>query len=277
MTTEPATPRTVRNSTTVMSSVVTVRRLAPAVTRARTRARCPPWHALGDRGHGFGAHGGEPVAAHELDEVAPVGPDVGERTRLPAEVGIDPPVVVVLGGEPVLQVVAVQQADRPDGPGGHTGAGLAPAGRSGRRRAPSPRRPAASAAAVRRRAVGARRRRAASRRPRACRPPGPPGQSRRAGGWGCRRGRRRRRGWRGSPRPSAKASLRAQGGGPRPGPVSGVEAATPTRRAPARRTARAWTSPMNPVPAMAARSGRPAVAAAGACVGQRSRSSPPRL
>ena len=48
-----------------------------------------------------------------------------------------------------------------------------------------------------------------------------------------------------------------RGGGRRPGPV-GLDAATPTRRAPARRTARAWTSPMNPAPATTARNGRPA-------------------
>ena len=37
------------------------------------------------------------------------------------------------------------------------------------------------------------------------------------------------------------------------GAASGVEAATPTSRAPASRAARAWTAPMNPVPAMPTR------------------------
>ena len=43
---------------------------------------------------------------------------------------------------------------------------------------------------------------------------------------------------------------------PRGGALSGEEAATPTRRAPASRADRAWTAPMNPVPAMATRTRR---------------------
>ena len=52
--------------------------------------------------------------------------------------------------------------------------------------------------------------------------------------------------------PSAAAASR---------PRSGEDAATPTRRAPARRADRAWTAPMNPVPAMATRTSPPDMSA----------------
>jgi hypothetical protein len=80
---------------------------------------------LGHGGHGDGAHGGQPVAGHELDEVAPVRADVGEGPRRTGQRRVDAPVVVVLGGQPVLQVAAVDQAQRPDPAGGHPGPGLA--------------------------------------------------------------------------------------------------------------------------------------------------------
>ena len=96
-------------------------------------------------------------------------PDVGERARRAAELLVDAPVVVGGMQQPVLQVAAVDQADRPALPGAaRARAPPAPWGSSDRRTAPrsrartrSPRR-----ASPRRRD---RRAPAASRRSRACR------------------------------------------------------------------------------------------------------------
>ena len=109
------------------------------------------------------------------------------------------------------------------------------------------RRRAASSARPRRRAP------AASRRRRACRPPARRAPAEGGDGWGCRCGRRRCRRPRPAPphrrrrdrRPARAAATAAR---------SGVEAATPEIRAPARRAERAWTRPMNPVPTMPTRS-----------------------
>ena len=66
--------------------------------------------ALGHRRHELRAHRGETVAGHELDEVAPVRADVGEGSGGAGQLGIDAPVVVLVGRQPVLQVAAVGEA-----------------------------------------------------------------------------------------------------------------------------------------------------------------------
>ena len=119
--------------------------------------------------------------------------------------------------------------------------------RTGRSRPGRSRRPARSAAAPR-----PRRPRAASRRRRACRPPAPPRRPGRGGGSACRRARRRRRAPRRAP-PRCRTRARRPGAARPRAERSGVDAATPTSRAPASRAARACTAPMNPVPAMPTR------------------------
>ena len=179
-------------------------------------------------------------------------PMSAKAREAPPSCRVDAPVVVLRAQQPVLQVAAVEQADRAGHAGPHALAGLA----HGRvvavdeRDAGDP-----SRRCRRRRSAPARRRRrarSASRRSRACRRPARPARAGRAGGWACRCARRPRR----APRPAARPCRRR--GRPR-GPSAarwprpGVEAATPTRRAPASRADRAWTAPMNPVPAMATR------------------------
>ena len=48
-------------------------------------------------------------AGDELDQIAPVRPDVRERARRAAQLGIDPPVVVLGAEQPILEVSAVDQ------------------------------------------------------------------------------------------------------------------------------------------------------------------------
>ncbi len=100
----------------------------PAACRPRPRrARRPPRRGPPSRCRRSGAllvhrarrgvEPHDPVAGDELDEVDEVRPDVGEGPRRAAERGVDPPVVVVRGGEPVLQVGAVH-AEQPTGVAG---------------------------------------------------------------------------------------------------------------------------------------------------------------
>ena len=121
----PWAPDSVRNSAVTASSVVTARRSPFADPVAANACACACDGALREDGRGLGAERGDPVAGDELDEVAPVRADVGEGARRAAEVGVDPPVVVVGRGEPVLQVAAVDQADRAERAGADAGARLA--------------------------------------------------------------------------------------------------------------------------------------------------------
>ena len=259
-----------------MSSVVTVRRLAPAATGAAKACGSVPTactrsgtavtasaHTAASRSphtNSTRSHQCEPMSANARD--------------CPAELGVDPPVVVVLGGEPVLQVAAVQQAHRPDGAGRHPGAGLADQrveavdeghGRDRARRVGGRHEAAGVAAST---ASGFSQTtclpaaRAAAARS-ACRWLGVQTWTTSTSGLVARTSA-----WsNASSAPRRRAAAR---------PRSGVEAATPTRRAPARRTARAWTSPMKPVPTMAARRGARR-RRAGVCRRAVCRSSPPRL
>ena len=81
--------------------------------------------ALLVHGAGRGVEPHDAVARHELDEVDQVRPDVGERPRRPAERGVDPPVVVVRGREPVLQVGAVHAEESTGVAAGRAGPRLA--------------------------------------------------------------------------------------------------------------------------------------------------------
>ena len=165
---------------------------------------------VGDRG--AGGQGADPLSGHELDQVAPVGPDVGEGARGAAQSGVDAPVVVVGAEQPVLQVAAVDQSEVPRAVGANPGPGLADGrvvavdegdgGRPRRRRSP-PR----SVPPPRR-----RRGRSASRRRCACPLRARPGPAARGDGSACRCGPRRfarrrsgRRRWR---RPCPLRSLR---------------------------------------------------------------------
>ena len=229
-----------------MSSVVTTRS-SPRPSPSDSKA-CAP---VPDRRSGIAVTssaqiGCEPVAGHELDQVAPVRADVGEGPRPPRQRVVDPPVVVVLVRQPVLQVGAV---DQPEGVRSAGDAGLAPrapSGRSGRRtgRWPRPRRRPLPCAGVR-----PRRRRgpAASHRRRACRRRARPRRAGRGGGSACRCGRRRRRGTRRGPR-RRRRTVSAPRRSAASLALAGVAAATPTSRAPARRAALAWTAPMKPAP-----------------------------
>ena len=143
-------------------------------------------------------------------------------------------------------------AARPSGRCGHARALRERSGSTGRRTAPrhgGPSRP--------RRSRGAppvpRRARAASRRSRACRRPRPPRRAGGGGGSACRCARRRCPGPAPSPRRSRTPDRRASSAAAA-ALDSGDEAATAASSPPASRTDRAWTRPMNPVPAIAARS-----------------------
>ena len=209
------------------------------------------WH----RGDQLGAHRRQPVAGHELDEVAPVGADVGEGPRPPGQRRVDSPVVVVLGGQPVLQVGAVDEAERA-GIGRDAGPGLAhhrveAVDERHRRHDARRRRPRRTA-----RRPPHRRGRAASRTRRACPPRARRGPAARGGGWACRCAPRRCPATTTSSSASTKprsapsrstASLR--GGGCRGGHAD-------DEPAPARRAASAWTLPMKPAPTTPTRSVR---------------------
>jgi hypothetical protein len=81
--------------------------------------------AFGERRLRTRAQARDPVAGHELGQIAPVRADVRERPRSAAEIGLDAPVVVLRAQQPVLQVGAVDQADRAALPGAHALARLA--------------------------------------------------------------------------------------------------------------------------------------------------------
>ena len=233
-----------------MSSVVTARRMPSVLARARpSKAWLSPALTLGYRGHGLGADRRQPVTGHELDQVAPVRADVGERPGRPTPFGIDAPVVVVLGGEPVLEVATVDQANGTDGargdapclahqriePVGERDDGHDPGGVGGPDQF-------GRLVAVDGQGLLADHVLAGGQ--------GRLGE-RRAGCWACRCGRRRRR-----PRSPAIRRRKALGRPRVPGlprALEADEAATPTNRAPARRAAWAWTTPMKPVPATATR------------------------
>ena len=229
-----------------------VRRLAGPDPRRRGRAAVG---ALAEDGRGLGAERADPLARDELDEVAPVRADVSKRTRRAALGGVDAPVVVLRGGQPVLQVAAGDEADR------------ARASRSARGRAPRARpggsgrrtgrwRRGRSCAAARDERVGLARRRspAASRRSRACLPRAPAPRAARASRWASRCGRRRRR-----RRSTSASALSYARSAPRRSAASrdrsGDDVATPASRAPASRADRACTAPMKPAPTMPARGG----------------------
>ena len=55
-----------------------------------------------------------PKAAHVLGQIAPVRSDVAKRRRGAAFVGLEPPGIVGILEEPVLQIVAVQKVRRAD-------------------------------------------------------------------------------------------------------------------------------------------------------------------
>ena len=159
------------------------RRARTSAPRAAARSACATAVRARERD--------DPLAGDELDQVAPVRADVGERPRGAAELGLDAPVVVGRREQPVLEVAAVQQPQLAERAGAGARAGLA----HGRVVAVDERhrRDAAGGSAAARPARRRRRRRApaASRRPRACRPRAPRGPAAGGGGWGCRCGRRR--------------------------------------------------------------------------------------
>ncbi len=74
-------------------------------------ARCSPRRRSGIAVSVRALSADDPVAGDELGEVAPVRPDVGERARRAAELGVDAPVVVVGAKQPVLEVGAVDEVD----------------------------------------------------------------------------------------------------------------------------------------------------------------------
>ena len=80
--------------------------------------------ALGMRDRGARREANDALAGDELDEIAPVGADVGEGPGGAAQSGVDPPVVVVRREQPVLQVPAVHERDGAGGPVGDPGARL---------------------------------------------------------------------------------------------------------------------------------------------------------
>ena len=191
--------------------------------------------ALRESRHQLRAHRGEPVTGHEFDQIAPVRADVGEGTGWSSEGRVDAPVVVLLRRQPVLQIGAVDEPERAEAARHAARGPRAPAGRSGTRRAPWRRRPRGrprTAGAWRTRGRG----RAASRRSHAC---PPPGRARLSGAWS----------WFGVQMWTTSMSARSPATRrrrrlvrhrvPRPLPscCSGVEAATPTMLAPARRAA----------------------------------------
>ncbi len=113
MTTDPVTPATVRNMTMATSSVVTERGVPPRPVPELKAWTWPPLDAaFRDSRHELRAHGGEPVAGHEFDQVAPVRADVGEGTGWPSEGRVDAPIVVLLRRQPVLQIGAVDEPQR---------------------------------------------------------------------------------------------------------------------------------------------------------------------
>src|SRR5262245_59376235 len=116
-TTDPATPWRVRNNTTMRSSVVTAWRvpsvrgracpskawLSPALTRSGTAVTASAATAAGR------SPGTQSARAAQWAAMS------AKARQRPTPFGIDAPVVVVLGGEPVLQVATVDQADGADG------------------------------------------------------------------------------------------------------------------------------------------------------------------
>ena len=182
--------------------------------------------------------------------------DVGERTRGAAEPLVDAPVVVVRAQQPVLQVGAVDQAHRPGLPAARRArAPRAPSGSSGRRTAPRLTRPTPAAASA------------------SCCAPGGVERQRLLADH-VLAGRQRGLGERevqvvrradvddvdaglatiSSAESNARSAPSAAGAACAD---SGDEAATPTSAAPARRAERAWTLPMEPVPAIATRRAMP--------------------
>ena len=167
-TTDPIAPASVSNWMTPASIVTFVERDAPGAramrSAARAERRAMRWPETNS------------ARSHQCDA------DVGERTRGAAEPLVHAPVVVLRAQEPVLQIGAVQKAQRPGLPAADALACLAHrrvVAVDERHRGLEP------ASRRRRRPAAARRRRrapAASRRSRACPRPAPP---RRAGGGGC--------------------------------------------------------------------------------------------
>ena len=204
-------------------------RAAPS-SRAANAGALPRSARSGDDGRGLRAHGRDPLARDELDEVAPVRADVGERARRAAPRRVDAPVVVLGRRQPVLQVAAVDEADRADPARRDPRPGLErPSGCSGRRTARSRRGPARSAASSSARRPRRRSSRAASRRRRACRPASAAvGERRVQVGSACRCGRRRRRRRRRPPRTS-RTRADAQAGPP---PRARARRSTRPRRRP---------------------------------------------
>ena len=179
----PIAPWSVSNWTTAASSVATSR-TSPSVGAGAERGAVLRVQALRQRGQHARAQPRDAVAGDELGEVAPVRADVGERARGAAELGVDAPVVVLRAQQPVLQVGAVEQADRPGGAAADALARLADrrvvAVDERHRGDLAGRRPRRRRGAARRR----RRAPAASRRSRACRRPARPRRAAGAGGSG---------------------------------------------------------------------------------------------
>ena len=79
-------------------------------------ARRAPARLLADRNDGreVGEHVRDAQPRHVLRQVAPVRPDVAHRRGLAALVGLEAPAVVGVEQQPVLQVLAVDEARRPN-------------------------------------------------------------------------------------------------------------------------------------------------------------------
>ena len=175
----------------------------------------------------LGAERCDPLTGDELHEVAPVRADVSKRTRRAALCRVDAPVVVLRGGQPVLQVAAGDEPHGPERAGANTRARLAhdrvepvdeghgaDAAGSGAERSDEARPPPRCS------------RRAASRRRRACRARARASRARRGSRWASRCGRRRRRRLRPAP---AASRRRARRPGARP-PRASARASTWRRR-----------------------------------------------
>ena len=77
--------------------------------------------ALGMRDRGARREASDAFAGDELDEIAPVGADVGEGPGGAAQSGVDPPVVVIGRKQPVLQIPPVDEGDGARRSGGDPG------------------------------------------------------------------------------------------------------------------------------------------------------------
>ena len=203
--------------------------------------------AVGEHATEASAEARDPAAADELDKVEPVRADVGERPGRTPGGGIEAPVGVVGLGEPVLEVRAVHQVEVAELARGHArAAARGSSGGTGTRTAPRRTVPAACCASTSASADAGSRVKGFSQS--TCLPCASAVVASCA--WSSLGTHRCTTSTSGSVT-SASADANARSAPRRAAaslPRSGVEAATPTNRAPARRAARGVRGPDEPHP-----------------------------